>query len=1372
MAWLFSGNSRHKSHWQSVPRRWSRFSAGELLEQRALLAASPIGAIAQTLGNDAASLYEASAHGTVQPFAAGANATNSAISPLMTIGDRVLIEAFPQNRQGNALENLKKIGFEQIANYQGAASGWLPIRNLDKLATTAGFSQLRPVYQPTLKAGSVLSEGDQALRADISRLNFDVDGRGITVGILSDSFNALGGAAEGIASGDLPAEGVRVLQDLPSFFGSDEGRAMAEIVHDIAPGASIIFATAFLGQVSFASNIIALVQAGADVIVDDVGYFNAPFFQDGIVAQAAQFAVASGVSFFSAAGNSADEAVDGEFVKSGVKDPDDAGNLHAFRRSRGKDDAPDTMQKITVPDGGVAQIILQWDSPFASAGFFGSSSDLAIYFMGADGTTVIQKQDISNVGGDAIEIITFENDGSHDLDGEAGVDETFNIAISLKKGNVSQFKYLYRGTITINEYNTRGSTVWGHSNAQDVIAVAAAPYFATPEFGSDSTVLESFSSLGGTEILFDSFGFNTSTGVRLQPTLTGIDGTDNTFFGRFFGTSAAAPHLAAVAALMLDSAGGPNSLSPSDIRAVMINSAADVTQRSGPRGTPIRVPTPEPPVGRGYDFYSGYGLVDANLAVGSVKKYAAVEGIAFSDDNGNGIRDTGEAGIPNIVVYLDRNNDGLLGYGEPAALSDATGRYRFSDLDAGTYSIRQVITPGYELVAPLGTVLVTVALGQFPHVDLANRPKFDYGDAPTPYVTSLAANGPRHGIQPGLYLGSSVDADSGSAVTGNGDFDDLNGVDDEDGVTFLTDLVRGSNTAVDIRATIGSNSPAVLQAWVDFDRDGEFDTPGEKVIQNQLLAQGTNRLAILTPTWAVVGPTYARFRYGYERDLGPLGLSRAGEVEDYRIFVSAASGTGIVVGDDNFAVAAGSSNNLLDVLANDFTSRGSLSVVTLGATSDGGVLGISGSQLTYTPKVSFVGTETFTYTVTNGLGQTGAGRVAVVVSTSSTTLNAVDDTKTVAANSSDNVIDLLANDLLPVGVTTQISRVTTPNQGGTVTVGSNGTVSYTPKTGFQGTETFEYTVTASGGGSDTALVTVNVESGTTAGVLAQLKLRTTDTSGNTITTISAGQDFQLRGFVKDVRNTPQGVFAAYLDVNYPESLLSVTGEIVHGENYPNGKSGDITVAGIIDEVGSTGNPELLGGAERLLFSVQLRAIAAGTATLTTDAADVLPRHAWVLYGASQALTADQFELSGTSIVITPAAGTTRLSNDLIPLDVNRDNYISAIDALLVINRLNEDSRKSASTFGASTSSASTTTGPLDVNRDGYISAIDALLVINELNRQSAAVAKSVVPPAAGIPASDIASTQDYQKTSARLDGTPEDDSWDLFADEVTATRRK
>ena len=78
---------------------------------------------------------------------------------------------------------------------------------------------------------------------------------------------------------------------------------MAQIVHDLAPGATIDFATAFTGEIGFAANIRALAAAGAKVIADDVVYFQEPFFQDGPVAVAVGEAAAAGVSYFSAAGN-------------------------------------------------------------------------------------------------------------------------------------------------------------------------------------------------------------------------------------------------------------------------------------------------------------------------------------------------------------------------------------------------------------------------------------------------------------------------------------------------------------------------------------------------------------------------------------------------------------------------------------------------------------------------------------------------------------------------------------------------------------------------------------------------------------------------------------------------------------------------------------------------------------------------------------------------------------------------------------------------------------------------------------------------------------------------------------------------------------
>ncbi|HEY0280879.1 MAG TPA: hypothetical protein VGC32_21655 [Solirubrobacterales bacterium] len=98
--------------------------------------------------------------------------------------------------------------------------------------------------------------------------------------------------------------------------GNDEGRAMLQIVHDLAPEAKLAFATAFGGEEAFARNIEKLAApvvaggAGADVIVDDVSYLEEPFFQDGPIADAIAKVSAEGVTYLSAAGN--DNLFEGE----------------------------------------------------------------------------------------------------------------------------------------------------------------------------------------------------------------------------------------------------------------------------------------------------------------------------------------------------------------------------------------------------------------------------------------------------------------------------------------------------------------------------------------------------------------------------------------------------------------------------------------------------------------------------------------------------------------------------------------------------------------------------------------------------------------------------------------------------------------------------------------------------------------------------------------------------------------------------------------------------------------------------------------------------------------------------------------------------
>ena len=166
----------------------------------------------------------------------------------------------------------------------------LPLEATESLAKRADVRWIRRAEQAVASATAV--EGDIAHRADQARQAFAVDGTGVTIGVLSDSADYLTNAE---AAGDLPL--VTVLPGQAGS-GSGEGTAMLEIVHSLAPGASLCFATAFAGTASFAQNIRGLQAAGCRIIVDDVLYFSESPFQDGPIAQAVNDVSAAGVLFF------------------------------------------------------------------------------------------------------------------------------------------------------------------------------------------------------------------------------------------------------------------------------------------------------------------------------------------------------------------------------------------------------------------------------------------------------------------------------------------------------------------------------------------------------------------------------------------------------------------------------------------------------------------------------------------------------------------------------------------------------------------------------------------------------------------------------------------------------------------------------------------------------------------------------------------------------------------------------------------------------------------------------------------------------------------------------------------------------------------
>lgn len=512
----------------------------------------------------------------------------------------IAIEAVATGGDGQALLNqLQALGLREGVAYKSMIFGYLPIDRLDDLKDLAVLNYARPYYTPETNVGRVTSQGDRAMRADIARTTYGVTGAGSKVGILSDTYNALGGAAAGVASDDLPA-GVQVIADLPT--GSDEGRAMAEIVHDVAPGAAIAFNTAFNGQAGFAKGIIDLAQAGCNIIVDDIIYLAEPFFQDGIIAQAVdQVVVNNKATYFSSAGNQARSSYQAPWSNSGISVPG-FGVAHDFGGG-------DIFQKVTIPAGGTLRLSFQWDDPFRSvSGGTGAKTDLdiLIYRNGA----LVQGSLVDNLAnGDPAEVTgTYTNTTGAPLDVDV-------VIVKYAGPDPSFIKWVNFGSRTIiTEYDTRSGASFGHSSAARAISVGAAPYFNTPAYNPNLTtaVVEAFSSAGGTPFFFDGAGQRISQNgiVREKPEITAADGGNNTFFStdfepdgfpNFFGTSSSAPHAAAVAALLQQKAG--NKLSPTDVLSVLQKTALDMDD-------PLT-----PGFDTGFDFRTGYGFIQADKAL-------------------------------------------------------------------------------------------------------------------------------------------------------------------------------------------------------------------------------------------------------------------------------------------------------------------------------------------------------------------------------------------------------------------------------------------------------------------------------------------------------------------------------------------------------------------------------------------------------------------------------------------------------------------------------------------------------------------------------------------------------------------------------------
>jgi len=498
---------------------------------------------------------------------------------------------------------------------------------------------------------NTIAQGDQDTRAHLVRSTFGVDGSGLKIGIISDSFNVSG------AGGAVPP--VNVLQEgfapgnvwnLP--VGTDQGRAMAEVVNHVAPGAQLMFHaasnspdandfTAGPGGAFPASSdpgdshqpkpsglvtaIEALVAAGADVIINDSGYFNEPWFQHGEVANAVTAAFngtlpGSGgkrVPVVTSAGHFGNQSWEGPLIQSnfsaGFPVGSRAGTFHLFDNGLSQENL---FLDLNIPAGESITVAMQWSEPFPING--STSYDLDLFLeRESDGQDLAmsERMQVNPGGGNADddrdgepdynpwELLSYTNAVGSDLaarllvkiaiDGNAITDPTVKIIVAGADVDMH-----------LDPNATNSPTVVGHAAAPGALAIGTLDHgLYTFGVSGVGTPVDDNSSVGQHVVLYDEFG-NPIASVPAGPDLVGPDGVVTSFFNfdpgsafdgaRYYdGASSAAAYVGAIAALLMQKANDMGSpLTPEQLYAFLTNNAVNLADPDWP------------------DDSSGYGMVN------------------------------------------------------------------------------------------------------------------------------------------------------------------------------------------------------------------------------------------------------------------------------------------------------------------------------------------------------------------------------------------------------------------------------------------------------------------------------------------------------------------------------------------------------------------------------------------------------------------------------------------------------------------------------------------------------------------------------------------------------------------------------------------
>lgn len=414
----------------------------------------------------------------------------------------------------------------------GQISGWIDLANLSLFAHDPGVISIIAQIPP--HASRVVTEGDDLMFTSDLRNMTNVTGKGIRIGIISDGVDSLDKVR---LAGELP-EQVSILNN---DIGGDEGTAMLEIVHDIAPDASLYFHDRGSSQIEFVQAMDRLINEGCQIICDDITYVE-PFFEDGYIARNIRDRVLSyGILYITSAGNFAREHYQAPF--NGYMDHGYA--WHDFQSTNGSRDL-----KFTAPAHSAGHIVLQWDDPFSR-----SSNNYDLFVYNDQMREIGRSVKIQDGDDDPMEYCRFVNDGDSIRDYylrvvQAGGDNrTIEIYVLPLGGN----------PVTVDPFVPEDS-MFGQQAVSEALSIGAVvphPPLSIPE---------PYSSRGPVTIKFP------DPELRQKPEMSAPDqvmvsmGEADSF--SFSGTSASAPHIAGLAGLLWSS---DPAMSGSVIRSLLLN---------------------------------------------------------------------------------------------------------------------------------------------------------------------------------------------------------------------------------------------------------------------------------------------------------------------------------------------------------------------------------------------------------------------------------------------------------------------------------------------------------------------------------------------------------------------------------------------------------------------------------------------------------------------------------------------------------------------------------------------------------------------------------------------------------------------------------